>query len=109
MIFAERARPRPQEDITPEPEHGEDGDLNVEDTITQEREDDDHDDGDDDSEDVSDSDEEEDSLATTSQSDQANTASSSGNTFQVNAQIHISRYIQGGPKKSVFSKNENRP
>ena len=88
MIFAERARPRPQEDITPEPEHGEDGDLNVEDTITQEREDDDHvDDGDngDNSEDVSDSDEGEDSLATTSQSDQADTASSSGNTFQVNA------------------------
>ena len=85
MIFAERARPRPQEDITPEPEHGDGGDLNVEDTIPQEHEDDDHDDGDDgdSSEDVSDSDEGEDSLATTSQSDQADTASSSGNNFQV--------------------------
>ena len=87
VIFAERARPRPQEDVTPEPEHGEDGELNVEDTITQEHEDDDHDDGDDGdySEDVSDSDEEEDSLATTSQSDQADTVSSSGNNFQVDA------------------------
>ena len=84
VIFAERARPRPQEDVTPEPEHGE---LSVEDTITLEHEDDDHDYGDDgdDSEDVSDSDEEEDSLATTSQSDQADTASSSGNNFQVDA------------------------
>ena len=88
VIFAERARPRPQEDVTPEPEHGDDGELNVEDTITLEHEDDDHDDDGDDgdySEDVSDSDEEEDSLATTSQSDQADTASSSGNNFQVDA------------------------
>ena len=88
VIFAERARPRPQEDVTPEPEHGDDGELNVEDTITLEHEDDDHDDDGDDgdySEDVSDSDEEEDSLATTSQSDQADTVSSSGNNFQVDA------------------------
>ena len=88
MIFAERARPIPQEDVTPEPEHGDDGELSVEDTITLEHEDDDDDDDGDDgdySEDVSDSDEEEDSLATTSQSDQADTASSSGNNFQVDA------------------------